>query len=574
MRSAAGGGSVGGPGELALIRLGWPDEPVGVDSLLVPSPGSPRVGGRRLRSRRVGRALLLALAALSIGPAAAFAHPLGNFTINHFAGIRIGTDRIALDVVIDRAEIPTFQERQRLDSNGDGAVSPAEIEAERQMACQALSGDLWLAVGGQPVRLDVVAAGVSFPPGAAGLSTMRLVCEYTAGTASAVAGTTVTFEDRSFAERIGWREIVLQGDGVGLAGAPASADPLGVSKRLTVYPADLLAQPLDERSVSVTAVAGGEPMPAWMAPDASPLAGGAAASTGSGVGAVPGGVAPELAAIIDAGGLEPGVLLASLLVALVLGAAHALSPGHGKTIMAAYLVGTRGTARHAIGLGLTVTVSHTLGVLALAGVTLLAADVLPPDRLYPILQVASGALVIAIGGRLLVSRLRVVLAEFAAGSNHATAHARGSAHDHVAEHDHVADPGHDAGPPKPHLHSHGGRAHSHAPAAGTSLTWRSLFALGLSGGLVPSASALILLLGSIAAGHVAYGVVLVLAFGIGMALVLGGVGLALVRASRLVERLPRRWSIGRLAGGLQLATAALVVVLGVVLTSQALTTVL
>ena len=70
---------------------------------------------RPSRSRRLGRALLLALAALSIGPAAAFAHPLGNFTINHFAGIRIGSDRIALDVVIDRAEIPTFQERQRLE---------------------------------------------------------------------------------------------------------------------------------------------------------------------------------------------------------------------------------------------------------------------------------------------------------------------------------------------------------------------------------------------------------------------------------------------------------------------------
>jgi len=286
---------------------------------------------------------------------------------------------------------------------------------------------------------------------------------------------------------------------------------------------------------------------------------------------VPGGVAPELAAIIDAGGLDPGVLLASLLVALVLGAAHAVSPGHGKTIMAAYLVGTRGTARHAIGLGLTVTVSHTLGVLALAGVTLLAADVLPPDRLYPILQVASGALVIAIGGRLLVSRVRAVLAERRAAREPEAAHAHDAMHAHTLDANGTPQ---DAGMPRPHLHSHGGRAHSHAPANGTSLSWRSLFALGLSGGLVPSASALILLLGSIAAGHVAYGVVLVLAFGIGMALVLGGVGLALVRASRLVERLPRRWSLGRLAGPVQLATAGLVVILGLVLTSQALTTVL
>jgi ABC-type nickel/cobalt efflux system permease component RcnA len=527
---------------------------------------------RPSRPRRVARALLLALGVLSIGPAAAFAHPLGNFTINHFAGIRISSDRIDLDVVIDRAEIPTFQERQRLDTNGDGTVAPAEIEAERQVACQALASDLWLTVGGRRAALAVAEAGLSFPPGAGGLSTMRLVCEYTAGVATgASTGTAVAFEDRSFAERIGWREIVMLGDRVTLSGPFAAIDPEGVSKRLTVYPTDLLTQPLDERSASVTAASGGPALPGWTAPDAAALANagaiGTAGSSGSGVGAVPGGVAPELAAIIDAGGLEPGVLLASLLVALVLGAAHAVSPGHGKTIMAAYLVGTRGTARHAIGLGLTVTVSHTLGVLALAGVTLLAADVLPPDRLYPILQVASGALVIAIGGRLLVSRLRAVLAQ------------RASAPEHQHHHDTAL--GQDPGAPRPHVHSHGGRAHSHggrahshAPADGASLSWRSLFALGLSGGLVPSASALILLLGSIAAGHVAYGVVLVLAFGIGMALVLGGVGLALVRASRLVERLPRRWSLGRLAGAVQLATAGLVVILGLVLTSQALTTVL
>ena len=514
---------------------------------------------RPSRSRRLGRALLLALAALSIGPAAAFAHPLGNFTINHFAGIRIGSDRIALDVVIDRAEIPTFQERQRLDTDGDGTVGAAEIEAERQVACQALGHDLSLTLGGRAVQLIVSEAGLSFLPGAGGLATMRLVCEYGAELVKgAGAGTTVAFEDRSFGERIGWREIVVGGDGVTVSGGTTSTSLEGVSKRLTAYPTSLLSQPRDDRSVTVATAAGGTSLAVWAAPDAAPLATGAtspatggSAAAGSGTGAVPGGVAPELAAIIDAGGLEPGVLLASLLVALVLGAAHALSPGHGKTIMAAYLVGTRGTARHALGLGLTVTISHTLGVLALAGVTLLAADVLPPDRLYPILQVASGGLVIAIGGRLLLARVRAVRGERAASHSHEDAHARGEAHDHEHEH-----------------------PHNHAPQPGTALTWRSLFALGLSGGLVPSASALILLLGSIAAGHVAYGVVLVLVFGLGMAIVLGGVGLVLVRASRLVERLPRRWSVGRLAGAVQLATAGLVVILGLVLTSQALTTVL
>jgi len=517
---------------------------------------------------------------LGVTPAVALAHPLGNFTINHFAGLRIGSQSVALDVVIDRAEIPAFQERQRLDTNGDGTVSPAEIEAERQVACDTLAGDLSLTAASTPLSLRVASAGLSFPPGAGGLVTMRLVCEYTAALAAPIGtSATIAFADQSFPERIGWREIVVAGDGVTLGGSTAqTTDPGGVSQRLTSYPANLLTQPLNQRAASVSVTPGGPGLAPWTAPDAAPLAGSAgAATTPAAIGAVPGGVAPELAAIIDAGGLEPGVLLLSLLVAVGLGAAHALSPGHGKTIMAAYLVGTRGTARHAIGLGLTVTVSHTLGVLALAGVTLLAADLLPPDRLYPVLGVASGALVIVIGGSLLWSRARVLLADRSRarvhGHDHADAHDHGHTHDHKPEHS----SGHDHGSRQDHGHSHGEHGHSHAPAPGTTLSWKSLFALGLSGGLVPSASALILLLGSISAGRVGYGIVLVVAFGAGMALVLAGVGLALVRASSLVDRLPARWrqvGVGRTATYVQMGTAGLVIALGLVLTSQALTTVL
>ena len=525
--------------------------------------------------RRVRRALLLAIALLALAPAVALAHPLGNFTINHFAAIRVGTDRISLDVVIDRAEIPTFQERQALDTDGDGALSATELETARQAACGTLAGDLRLLVGGAPVSMTAGAAGLSFPAGAGGLPTMRLVCEYRAPLASALAaGTAVAFEDRSFAERIGWREIVIAGDGVAVA--PTAAQSLeGVSARLTVYPTNLLAQPLDERATTVTVSPGGAALPAWAAPDAQPLVGSnpVGGTTQSLIAAVPGGIGTELASIIDARDLSPAVILGSLLVAIALGAIHAISPGHGKTIMAAYLVGTRGTARHAVGLGLTVTVSHTLGVMALAAVTLLAANVLPPERLYPVLGVASGGLVIAIGGSLLLSRLRAVRASRRAAAVHALAHAEGHEHEHQLVHEHEHDQA-DGLAGAEGVHSHGGRAHSHLPPAGTSLSWRSLFTLGLAGGLVPSASALILLLGSIAAGRVAYGIVLVVGFGIGMAVVLGGVGLALVRASRLVERLPRGRTLGRLGGAVQLGTAGLVMVLGVFLTSQALTQVL
>jgi nickel/cobalt transporter (NicO) family protein len=523
--------------------------------------------------RRTSRALLLAITLLALAPVVALAHPLGNFTINHFAAVRVGTDSISLDVVIDRAEIPTFQERQALDTDGDGTLSATEIETARQAACGTLAGDLRLTVGGAPISMTAGAAGLSFPPGAGGLPTMRLVCEYGAALASPIAaGAAVAFADRSFAERIGWREIVIAGDGIGVA--PAGESSLeGVSARLTVYPTDLIAQPLNERAITVTVSPGGAALPAWEAPDAQPLVDSSPVgrTAPSLIAAVPGGIGTELASIIDARDLSPVVILGSLLIAIALGAIHAISPGHGKTIMAAYLVGTRGTARHAVGLGLTVTVSHTLGVMALAVVTLLAANVLPPERLYPVLGVASGGLVIVIGGSLLLSRLRPFRESRRTAATHALAHAEGHAHEHEHEHGHERADRH-AGADA--VHTHGGRAHSHLPPTGTTLSWRSLFTLGLAGGLVPSASALILLLGSIAAGRLAYGIVLVLGFGIGMAVVLGGVGLALVRASRLVERLPRGRAIGRLGGAVQLGTAGLVTVLGVFLTSQALTQVL
>jgi len=490
--------------------------------------------------RRLVRALAIALALLALLPALALAHPLGNFTINHFAALRLAGGQINLDVVIDRAEIPAFQERQRLDADGDGNVSPSEQEQARQAACPALGQNLALTVGSTQLTLQTMAAGVSFPPGAGGLPTMRVVCEYAAALPlSVTASSAVTFADKSFAERIGWREIVY------------GTDQAGVSQRLTNYPQDLLTQPLDVTSIQVPLSSIEASAAGWLPPDAQPLSdisGGAGVTPDQGgAGAVPGGIGGELSAMIDARDLSPLVVLASMLIAMGLGATHALSPGHGKTIMAAYLVGTKGTARHAVALGMTVTVSHTLGVLTLALVTLLASSAIPPERLYPVLGVGSGVTVVVIGTWLLLSRLRAVRA----GRQHAAAHAHGHEHDH--------DRGH---------------GHTHGPEPGQPLSWRGLFALGLSGGLMPSAAALILLLGSISAGRVGYGLLLVVGFGLGMALVLGGVGLALVYAARLVTRLPARNRFAGSAQLLQMATAGLVIVLGVVLTSQALTQVL
>ncbi|HYK96007.1 MAG TPA: hypothetical protein VE011_09110 [Candidatus Dormibacteraeota bacterium] len=527
---------------------------------------------RRLVRRLVGTAAALALAILV--PAIALAHPLGNFTINHFAGIRIGPDRISLDVVIDRAEIPAFQEQQLLDTNGDGTLSAAEIDAARAPECTTLAADLVLTVDGQAITTTLVAAGLSLPPGAGGLSTMRLVCEYEAALASPIAaGATVAFQDRSFAQRIGWREIVVLGDGVQIggqaSGAPAHAE--GVSARLTSYPKDLLTTPLGVRSTSVAVAPGGSPLPPWTAPDAQPLAGATSASRAlaqNGVSVVPGGITDNLAALVGVQDLNPLAILVSLAIAFGLGIVHAVSPGHGKTIMAAYLVGAKGSSRQAVGLGLAVTISHTLGVLVLAGITLAASSILPPERLYPILGATSGALVILIGVSLLWNRLRAVRRTRAAASaSGALDHRAPGPRPHIGPVNGGHAPDHGDG----HGHSHP-HPHPHGPLPGeTTISWRGLIALGLSGGLVPSASALILLLGSIAAGRVGYGLVLVLGFGLGMAFVLAGIGLLLVHARRLVERRPSIGSLGRIVVPVQLATASLVVVLGIVLTGQALT---
>ena len=519
------------------------------------------------RVHRRGSALVVGMlgwgALAVLAPAVALAHPLGNFTINHFAAIRVSPDGVALDVVIDRAEIPAFQEQRRLDVDGDGTLAPREIAREGQAACLALAGDLRLAVNGTALEPSLVAAGLATPTGAGGLPTMRLVCEYEAAIASPIAGQArLSFEDRSFAERIGWREIVVLGDRVTIDDPRAAPPAGGISQRLATYPEDLLAQPLDMRSVSVVIVPGGPSLPPWTAPDAEPLTtggadGGTSGSTdvpGVAAGSVPGGIAEDLAALVDVRDLTPLAILVSLAIALVLGVIHALSPGHGKTIMAAYLVGGRGSSRQAVGLGLAVAASHTLGVLVLAGITLAATSVLPPERLYPILGVISGGLVIAIGASLLWSRLRPIARQRA----HRRAHAHGAHHDHAEPHGHGHAHAHD----HPHEHGHG--------PTGDTISWRGLIALGLSGGLVPSASALILLLGSIAAGRVAYGLVLVLGFGLGMAAVLGGIGLALVHARRFVERRPSVAGLGRVVIPIQLATASIVVVLGVVLTGQAL----
>ena len=343
-------------------------------------------------------------------------------------------------------------------------------------------------------------------------------------------GSVVTFADTSFPERIGWREVVVRGDGVTVDDPEAGVD---IANRLTAYPEDLLARPLDERSVSVVVRPGGPPLAVDPAIDATEV-GGTRRAAPSG--------APTVVDGIDLTNLTPALAALGIALAAVAGAGHALSPGHGKTIMAAYLIGTRGRRRDAVMLGGVITASHTIGVLALAGLVLFAGGVIAPERLYPVLSAIAGLTVIIVGGVMLARCVHRWLTVRA----HDEAHAHG--HPHAHDHDH------------PHPHQDRG-----LPG------WRGLAAIGVAGGMIPSTSALVLLLGAIAAGQPAYGLALALAFGAGMAGVLAGIGLALVhgrdRIGRLMAGASRLSTFGAI---LPWGTAVVVLASGVLLTGQAL----
>jgi nickel/cobalt transporter (NicO) family protein len=207
------------------------------------------------------------------------------------------------------------------------------------------------------------------------------------------------------------------------------------------------------------------------------------------------------------------LMVSGLAIAFVLGAGHALTPGHGKTMMAAYLVGTQGTAQQALLLGLITTLTHTLGVFALGLTALCASRYIVPETLYPILTVISGLTVCAVGVSLLRSRLN-----------------SGMAQEHHHHHDHSSDHHHT------HTHHHTHEHHHTLPQGGVTL--RSLAALGIAGGLVPCPSALVLLLSAIAFHQVTLGLFLTVMFSLGMACTLIAIGLAVVYASQWIEHLP------------------------------------
>ena len=307
------------------------------------------------------------------------------------------------------------------------------------------------------------------------------------------------------------------------------------------------------------------------------------AQTSGGLSAQPGAAQTDyLAQLLQRGELGWTTILIGMIVAFGLGAVHALSPGHGKTIVAAYLVGTRGTPGHAIFLGAMVTFTHTISVFLLGLATLFLSRYVLPEKIFPVLGVISGVSIVWIGAILLYQRIRAAR-QFAEhhhpdhapthGHTHAHkhehAHAHTHAHDHTDEHTHE-DHTHDH-PHEPHhdglVHDHGdGHVHSHMP---DEVSLASLIALGASGGLVPCPSALVLLLSAIALGRVGLGLILLVAFSLGLAGVLMAIGLLVLYAKHLLPD-SRRSAAHPAFRLLPVASAAVIVCIGLIMTAASL----
>jgi nickel/cobalt exporter len=451
------------------------------------------VGARREEGSSVKRVALIAsvaaaaLAALVL-PALASAHPLGNFTINRFSRIEVSGPRLYVRYVLDMAEIPTYQ-AGRID---------------REAYVRRIAVNARVTVDGKPVTLVPLRSALAHPRGAAGLRTTRLE--------AILAGpvlrgrVSVSYHDNNYRGRIGWKEIVV------------GASTPSTSHELRAYPKDLLQSPLDVTSAQAElAPTRGREVP-------PPLSGGASLEA-------PDRVADSgFASLVGRSHLSALVILASLAAALFWGAAHALSPGHGKTIVTAYLVGQRGTPAHAALLGLIVTITHTIGVFALGAVTLALSQLIVPEQLYPWLNLASGLLVVGIGAAVLGARLR-----------------RRHGHGHHHHHDH-------------------GHGHGHGTVPGTGPSFRSLLAVGVSGGLLPCPSALVVLLAAISLHRVAFGLVLILAFSAGLALSITAVGLVAVLARNVFRRVGFDGPLVRL---LPAASALVILAAGLAMTVHA-----
>ncbi len=508
------------------------------------------------------------------------AHPMGNFSINHYARFEAKAGGLALRTILDFAEIPTSERMDKLDANGDEKISETEKSAFLKAEVAASLPGFSVKVDGTKALLKPRPSQLDIRPGAAGLQTLRVVMNWDIAFNFASSGAPVhriEYVDSNFPDRNGWMEVIA-------VSAPpqkirdSDAATQDRSRELTVFPVSGDTAPPRQREATFSVVnnsvvnssgVNNSVVSKNAAPENTAPGGSDAPSTTlERVAPATNSQTPQnrFTQSIAERELTPGLVLGGLFAALAFGAVHALSPGHGKTMVAAYLVGSRGTPRHAILLGLVVTITHTLGVFALGLALLFASRYILPERLFPALSALSGLLIFGVGLWLFMSRWQLLSSE---NQGHHHVHDSHS-HDHGDyshdSHSHDHSHSHESG-----VHSHGGKAHSHAVPEGP-ITLRTLVALGISGGIVPCPEALVVLLAAVKLHRIGYGMLLITAFSIGLAAALIAIGLFVVAARERFGASARFGSGGGFARYLPIGSAAAITVIGIVLTLRAVVT--
>ncbi|MBL8231604.1 MAG: hypothetical protein JNL98_24115 [Bryobacterales bacterium] len=538
------------------------------------------------------------------------AHPMGNFSISHYAKFEPSGERITLTYALDLAEVPTFELLRDWKME---RTSPApELQQQALRQAREWVGNLNLTVDGKPVKATVRSADLVFADGAGGLPVLRI----TAKAELPASPGRLEYEDRNFADRAGWKEIVVA-TGTAIVERPSHSSK-DISNALTAYPEDpTIAPPQDLRArfdwkpfpVVASTPAADAPVPAVRVepiPQPKPSMSQAQPSQSPAAPVTTPGTVQKgdfLSELLRKGDLSLGMILMGLVAAFGFGAMHALSPGHGKTIVAAYLVGSRGTMKHAMLLGGMVTLTHTASVFALGLGTLFLSRYVVPDKIIPVLSVVSGLMIVFVGASMFYRRLQQAVATH---DHHSHDHHHGHSHDHGHSHsyDHAHEPehamagaammhshahhshdhghdhhghdhhGHDHHGHDHHSHDHHAHDHHHGPGGHThyiegEVTMGSLMGLAVSGGLVPCPSALVLLLSAIALGRIGLGLALLTSFSLGLSVVLIVIGCMVLYAKHL---LPDRSSLSNhgLVKMMPVISAGVITVVGLVMTAVAL----
>ena len=515
------------------------------------------------------RAFVAAVALVVLGCTPLAAHPLGNFTINHLTKLAFAPQAVRVRYVLDMAEIPTYQALREVST--DGTLAPAAVERYGRERAAVLLPQLLLTVDGTPAAMTLDDANARLRPGAGGLPTFYLTLDAHAPLAAHAGTRSIVYRDGTFAGRLGWHDVIV---------LPVT-EP---THELTAYPNALLGSPRTTTAVDVALASNGSTR-VHAEDDATPSQNGGIPSFGR---------SNQLSDMLRKGTGDWSFVLLTFLVAIVLGALHALEPGHGKTLLAVSLVGARATVKQAAILAGALTVAHTIGVLALGVAINLFKGYFVPENIYPWITLLSGIAIAVIGARAVQRQLRArrqlafAPAHVAADSHghdhvhhahgheaghthdptpHAHGHESAHTHDHGHAHGHSHAPGHDHAPSSDHTHDANDLEHarSHAIPGTAPLKFGGTVWAAMSGGIAPCPAALVVLLAALAFNEVLYGIFVIVAFSFGLATTLTGLGIAVVRGAGWLQRRPQFDSFVRFG---PLVSAAVISTIGAIMVGQ------